>query len=64
MTTDLLDLPITDSQADTDDGTRYEFASVICYRDPADVRTMRRQSELMLLCLGKTIEVNGGQLML
>jgi hypothetical protein len=27
------------------------FGSVICYRDPADVRTIRRQGRMILLCL-------------
>jgi hypothetical protein len=52
MSADVLDLPIASS--DTDESTRNDFAPVgpvICYRDPADVRTIRRQSRLMLLCL-------------
>ena len=57
MSADVLDLPITGSTSDVDESARDEFAPVgpvICYRDPADVRTIRRQSRLMLLCLAIT----------
>src|SRR6266540_5747393 len=50
MSADVLDLPITSSE--TEDSLRDEFAPVgpvICYRDPADVRTIRRQSWLIII---------------
>ncbi len=55
MSADVLDRPI--ASLDTDESTGNEFAPVgpvICYRDPADVRTIRRQSRLMLLCFAIT----------
>ncbi len=52
MSADVLDLPITNSVAETDKslGSDLSFGGpVICYRDPADVRTIRRQSWLMII---------------
>lgn len=52
MSADVLDLPITSSAAEAEDTLRDEFPSVgpvICYRDPADVRTIRRQSRLIII---------------
>lgn len=51
MSANVLDLPIT-SSAEAEDFLRDELASVgpvICYRDPADVRTIRRQSWLITI---------------
>ena len=52
MSTDVLDLPMTSSPAEAEDSLRDELASVvpvICYRDPADVRTIRRQGWLIII---------------
>jgi hypothetical protein len=52
MSADVLDLPITSAAAEAEDSGRDEFAPlgpVICYRDPADVRTIRRQSWLIII---------------
>jgi hypothetical protein len=52
MSANVLDLPITTLAADAEDSLRDEFAPVgpvICYRDPADVRTIRRQSWLIII---------------
>jgi hypothetical protein len=52
MSADVLDLPITSSAAEAEDTLRHELPSVgpvICYRDPADVRTIRRQSSLITI---------------
>jgi hypothetical protein len=57
MSADVLDLPITHSETETGEATRDESmpsGPVICYRDPADVRTIRRQSRLMILCFAIT----------
>ena len=57
MSADVLDLQITDSATGIDESAHQEFAPVgpvICYRDPADVRTIRRQSSLMILCFAIT----------
>jgi len=56
MSTDTLDLGVTmDHEQDVDQSEVFERESslppVICYRDPADVRTIRRQSRLLLLAL-------------
>src|SRR2546425_1305380 len=52
MSANVLDLPITTLAADTEDSLRDEFepvGPVICYRAPADVRTIRRQSWLIII---------------
>src|SRR6266511_539006 len=52
MSADVLDLPMPASTAEAEDSTRDDlqaFGPVICYRDPADVRTIRRQSGLIVL---------------
>lgn len=52
MSANVLDLPITSSTEDTEDSLRDELppvGPVICYRDPADVRTIRRQSWLIII---------------
>ncbi|MGH9970780.1 MAG: hypothetical protein ACREBG_23720 [Pyrinomonadaceae bacterium] len=56
MSADILDLPITNSAADTENSLRElpPVGPVICYRDPADVRTIHRQSRLMLLSFAIT----------
>lgn len=56
MSADILDLGLTvDHQQDVDKTKVVEredsLPPVICYRDPADVRTIRRQSRLLLLAL-------------
>src|SRR5438128_603815 len=53
MSGNVLDLPITSSAPETEDSLRGELprvGPVICYRDPADVRTIRRQSWLIIIC--------------
>lgn len=53
MSADVLNLEMTTSVEDTEDSSSGEslpVGPVICYRDPADVRTIRRQSRLMMLC--------------
>jgi hypothetical protein len=50
MSADVLDLPIAVSAAEDEESRYDEFqplGPVICYRDPADVRTIRRQSWLI-----------------
>src|SRR5438034_1355517 len=52
MSANVSDLPITTLATDTEDYLRDEFAPVgpiICYRDPADVRTIRHQSRLIII---------------
>ena len=47
MSADVLDLEATTSVEDTEDSLSNEclpIGPIICYRDPADVRTIRRQS--------------------
>jgi len=57
MSTDILDLDVAmdHGEPDVDKAEVVETATslppVICYRDPADVRTIRRQSRLLLLAL-------------
>src|SRR5690348_3025614 len=55
MSADVLDLPIThdDSRNEvvSDPDSPFVVPPVICYRDPADVRTIRLQSRLIVLCL-------------
>ena len=52
MSADVMQLP---SVAASDDSTgnvdQQPFGPVICYRDPADVRTIRRQARIIILCL-------------
>src|ERR1044071_5250590 len=53
MSADVMQLPTVaasdDSTSNVDD--QQPFGPVICYRDPADVRTIRRQSRLIILCM-------------
>jgi hypothetical protein len=53
MSADVMQLPTVaasdDSTSDLDN--QQPFGPVICYRDPADVRTIRRQSRIIILCL-------------
>src|SRR5688572_22325375 len=53
MSADVMQLPSVtaseDSTRDIDD--QQLFGPVICYRDPADVRTIRRQARIIILCL-------------
>src|SRR5438477_2251651 len=53
MSADVLDLqmPLADENADGLNSKRDTLSPVICYRDPADVRTIRRQSLLIVLSL-------------
>src|SRR6185436_15853587 len=56
MSADILDLEVRmDHEQEVDQTAVDEMESslppVICYRDPADVRTIRRQSRLLLLAL-------------
>lgn len=52
MSAEVLDLqiPMVDEEEDGAMKTR-TLPTVICYRDPADVRTIRRQSWLIVICL-------------
>jgi hypothetical protein len=43
-------IPASDNGA-RDFSDHEEFGPVICYRDPADVRTIRRQARIIILCL-------------
>lgn len=47
MSADALQLDV--SRADSDSNHRQTSAPVICYRDPADVRTIRRQTRLIMI---------------
>src|SRR6266702_3843217 len=54
MTTDAMESPLAVSQTDGDsseliDRSNEQLPPIICYRDPADVRTIRRQSLLIIL---------------
>src|SRR5262245_834384 len=54
MSADVLDLEVADHEQEVDQPEVVETESlppVICYRDPADVRTIKRQSRLLLLAL-------------
>lgn len=53
MSTDILELPLTASREATHSPQTIEESldRVICYRDPADVRTIQRQSCLLILSL-------------
>jgi len=53
MSVDVMQLPsVTGSEASTRDvDDQQPFGAVICYRDPADVRTIRRQTRIIILCL-------------
>jgi hypothetical protein len=53
MSANVIELPVI---AASDNGagetTEHEtFGPIICYRDPADVRTIRRQTRMIILCL-------------
>ncbi len=56
MSADVLDLPVPRIDEEQEAGASHDRKSdfivppVICYRDPADVRTIHRQSRLILLC--------------
>lgn len=53
MSADVMQLPTVaasdDSKSNVDD--HQPFGPVICYRDPADVRTIHRQARIIVLCL-------------
>jgi hypothetical protein len=53
MSANVLDLPMTGSVDEAEESPRDQFpppvGPVICYRDPADVRTIRRQSWLIII---------------
>ena len=52
MSADVMQLPsVTASEDSTRDIDDQPFGPVICYRDPADVRTIRRQARMIILCL-------------
>ena len=53
MSAKVIELPaVAASDNDAGDVTELdEFGPVICYRDPADVRTIRRQARIIILCL-------------
>ncbi len=53
MSTDILELPATATRAAADSRQTLDepLSQVICYRDPADVRTIQRQSWLIILSL-------------
>ena len=53
MSADVLDLqmPLADENANSADRKHDVSPPVICYRDPSDVRTIRRQSWLIVMCL-------------
>jgi len=52
MSTEILDLPaVTTRDADSRQTVDEPLGMVICYRDPADVRTIQRQSWLIVLSL-------------
>lgn len=56
MSVDILNLEVTmdheqDAHKTEMDENENPFSPIICYRDPADVRTIRRQSRLLLLAL-------------
>ena len=55
MSADVLDLPITQTDSRNeimaDPDLPFVMPPVTCYRDPADVRTIRLQSRLIVLCL-------------
>lgn len=53
MSADVLDLQIPLADEDVNSANRKHdvLPPVICYRDPADVRTIRRQSWLIVICL-------------
>ncbi|CAN5691851.1 hypothetical protein BH18ACI4_BH18ACI4_10060 [soil metagenome] len=53
MSADVMELPnvIAEDETARDLGELQAFGPVICYRDPADVRTIRRQSRIIILSL-------------
>jgi hypothetical protein len=53
MSADVMELPnvIAEDETAHDLDELQSFGPVICYRDPADVRTIRRQSRIIILCL-------------
>ena len=53
MSTDILELPAaaTRTASDSSEPISESFDRVICYRDPADVRTIQRQSWLIILSI-------------
>ncbi len=53
MNADVMELPnvIAKGEAAHDLDEFQSLGTVICYRDPADVRTIRRQSRIIILCL-------------
>src|SRR6478672_8239360 len=53
MSADVMQLPTVAAGEDSTSnlGDQQPFGPVICYRDPADVRTIRRQARIIILCL-------------
>ena len=53
MSADVMDLPsvIAEDETTHDFDELQSLGPVICYRDPADVRTIRRQLRIIILCL-------------
>src|SRR5713226_4379881 len=53
MCANVMDLPsvIAENETAHDLDELQALGPVICYRDPADVRTIRRQSRIIILCL-------------
>jgi len=63
MSADVMQLPsVTASeQSPRDVDDQQPFGPVICYRDPADVRTIRRQARIIILCLLITTIANDAE---
>src|SRR5260221_6093697 len=53
MSTDILELPLaaTHEADDARSASERDLREVVCYRDPADVRTIHRQSRLIMLAM-------------
>src|SRR6266404_6824376 len=53
MSTDILELPLagTHEADDARSASERDLREVVCYRDPADVRTIHRQSRLIMLTM-------------
>src|SRR4051812_16101446 len=53
MSADVMQLPSVTASEDSTSNVydQQPFGPVICYRDPADVRTIRRQAQIIMLCL-------------
>lgn len=52
MSTNAIELPVDQAnEREVESVVTEQFDRIICYRDPADVRTIRRQSRIIGLCL-------------